>query len=85
MSKLKLVSSFEWIDFDWLAGSEQEIQAVLDQAGEYMDKTRKDAILSAYASRLEQLMESSQRQMRQDRLEQDVESDIMQDYTMERP
>lgn len=50
-----------------------------------MDKTRKDAILSAYASRLEQLMESSQRQMRQDRLEQDVESDIMQDYTMERP
>ena len=85
MSKLKLVSSFEWIDFDWLAGSEQEIQAVLDQAGEYMDKTRKDAILSAYDSRLEQLMESSQRQMRQDRLEQDVESDIMQDYTMERP
>ncbi|MDE6260446.1 MAG: excisionase [Oscillospiraceae bacterium] len=81
--QLKLVSSFDWIDFDRLSGSEQEIQAILDQAGEYMDKARKDAILSAYASRLQRLMELSQRQEQEDKLDQDVESNLMRNYSME--
>jgi len=81
--QLKLVSDFDWIDFDRLAGSEQDIRAVLDQAGEYMDEARKDAILSAYASRLQQLMELSQRQEQEDKLDQDVESNLMRNYSME--
>ena len=79
---MKLVSDFGWIDFDRLAESELEIRAVLDQAGEYMDEARKDAILSAYASRLRRLMELSQKQKQEDKLDQDVESNIMQDYTI---
>lgn len=81
--QLKLVSDFGWIDFERLAESEQEIRAVLDQAGEYMDKARKDAILSAYVSRIDRLMEMSQVQVREDKLSEDVERDTAQDYKMD--
>lgn len=80
--QLKLVSDFGWIDFERLAESEQKIRAVLDQAGEYMDEARKDAILSAYISRIDRLMEMSQVQMRADKLSEDVEQDTAQDYKM---
>ncbi len=78
--QLKLVSSFDWIDFDRLAGAEKEVRSVLDQAGEYMDQAWKDAILLAYASRVEQLMELSQVQEQSDKLDQDVQEDTAQDY-----
>ena len=57
-----------------------EIRTVLDQAGEYLDTARKDAILTAYASRLERLMELSQMQVKEDKLGEDVEQDIAQNY-----
>lgn len=82
--QLKLVSSFDWIDFDRLVGSEQEIRMVFDQAGEYMDEARKEAILSAYASRLERLMKLSHLQVREDKLSEDVEQDAAQDYKLSR-
>ena len=82
VEQLKLVSDFSWIDFDRLAGLEQELRAVLDQAGEYMDETRKGAILSAYASRLQRLAELSQEQKQEDKLDQDVEQDRAQDYKL---
>lgn len=78
--QLKLISSFGWIDFDRLDGLDEEMREVFDQAGAYMDEARKDAIVSAYKSRLEHLMELSQTQERADRLEQDVEQDKAQDY-----
>ena len=78
--QLKLVSTFDWVDFQRFAGSEQEIRTVLDQAGEYLDTARKDAILTAYASRLERLMELSQMQVKEDKLGEDVEQDIAQNY-----
>ena len=82
--QLKLVSDFSWINFDRLAGSEQDIRAVLDQAGEYLDAARKDAILSAYVSRLEQLMELSHLYVNEDKLSEDVERDVAQDYKLNR-
>ncbi|MCI8287907.1 MAG: excisionase [Lachnospiraceae bacterium] len=82
--QLKLVSSFDWIDPDRLAGLEQEIRVVLDQAGEYMGETRKKAILSAYAARLKQLMKLSHLQVREDKLSEDVEQDTAQDYKLSR-
>lgn len=60
--QLKLVSSFDWIDFDRLEASQQIICDVFDQADEYIDTARKDAILSAYSARLKHLMEMSELQ-----------------------
>ena len=78
--QLKLVTSFGWIDFDRLRGVEQDIRDILDQAGEYMDENRKTAIISAFSSRLGQLMVLAQVQRQEDDVAQDVEQDRAQDY-----
>lgn len=78
--QIKLVSSFDWIDFAWLKESPAEIRNVLDQAGEYMDTTRKDAILSAYTARLEHLMVISETQIQIDDISLDVAQDTAQTY-----
>lgn len=78
--QIKLVTSFDWIDFGRLNGIEEEIRQVFDQAGDYMDEARKSAILSAFASRLGNLMVLSEAQTPADDLAQDVELDTAQDY-----
>lgn len=78
--QLKLVTSFDWIDFSKLEGIEWEIKEVFDQAGDYMDEGRKSAIISAFSSRLGNLMTLSQVQGQEDDLAQDVEQDTAQDY-----
>ena len=78
--QLKLVTSFDWIDFDKLHGVEDEIRQVFDQAGDYMDEARKSAILLAFTSRIENLMTLSEVQSPVDDLAQDVEQDAAQDY-----
>lgn len=78
--QLKLVTSFGWIDFDRLRGVEQDIRDILDQAGEYVDESRKAAIISAFSSRLGQLMVLAQVQRQEDDVAQDVEQDQAQDY-----
>jgi len=78
--QLKLVTSFDWVDFEKLNGIEEEIRKVLDQAGDYMDEARKSAIISAFSSRLENLMTLSQVQQPTDNIEQDVEQDTAQAY-----
>ena len=70
--QLKLVSSFDWINFDHLEESHKIIRDVFDQAGEYMDTARKDAILSAYSARLKHLMEISELQTQTDDISQDI-------------
>ena len=45
----ELTRIFEWIDFGKLNGIEQDIRDILDQAGEYMDESRKTAIISAHS------------------------------------
>ena len=78
--QLKLVTSFDWIDFGKLNGIEQDVRDILDQAGEYMDENRKTAIISAFSSRLGQLMVLAQVQRQEDDVAQDVEQDRAQDY-----
>lgn len=78
--QLKLVTSFDWIDFDRLNGIEDEIRHVFDQAGDYMDEGRKSAIISAFSSRLGNLMVLSEVQRPEDDLTQDVIEDTAQDY-----
>ena len=78
--QLKLVTSFDWIDFGKLNGIEQDIRDILDQAGEYMDENRKTAIISAFSSRLGQLMVLAKVQRQEDDVAQDVEQDRAQDY-----
>lgn len=78
--QLKLVTSFDWIDFRRLEGVEQEIREVFDQAGDYMDETRKSAIVSAFSARLGNLMALSEVQHPEDNIAQDVEQDAAQDY-----
>lgn len=78
--QLKLVSSFDWVDFDRLARSRQEIQDVFEQAGEFVDAARRNAILSTYDERLENLMALSAVQAQTDDISQDVEQDTAQDY-----
>lgn len=78
--QLKLVTSFDWVDFDRLQNVEDDLRAVLDQAGEYLDETRKDAILSAYVSRLEQLAELAHTHEQKDEIARDVEQDQAKEY-----
>lgn len=78
--QLKLVTSFDWIDFGKLDGIEQEIQQVFEQAGDYMDEARKSAIISAFSSRLGNLMVLAEVQRPEDDLAQDVDQDKAQDY-----
>ena len=79
--QLKLVTSFEWIDFDKLAGIEDEIRNVFKDAGEYGDKDRINAIIESVMRRVEEvhMMALSKHQV-QDDIEQDVENDTAEDY-----
>lgn len=82
--QLALVTSFEWIDFEKLRGLEEEVRAVFDEAGEYLDEARKDAILDAMQRRLTHLHElaMTQRQV-QDDLTSDVREDQAETYRFE--
>lgn len=78
--QLKLVTSFDWLDFERLTGIEDDIRQVLEQAGDYMDEARKDAIASAFLSRIDNLIALSKMQRTVDDVSQDVEQDTAQDY-----
>lgn len=78
--QVKLVTSFDWIDFDQLKGMEEEIRQIFEQAGSYMDEARKDAILSAFSARCKHLRSLSGTQIPTDDITQDVEENRAQDY-----
>ena len=78
--QLKLVTSFDWIDFNRLQGIEEVLRGVYDQACEYMDTARKDAVLTAFSARLQNLMAISAVQKSRDDIAQDVELDLSQEY-----
>ena len=80
VEQLKLVTSFDWINFNKLNGIEEDIRRIFDQAGDYMDESRKSAILSAFSSRLKNLITLSEVQTPTDDLTQDVKQDTAQDY-----
>lgn len=78
--QLKLVTSFEWINFDQLNGIEEEIRQVFKQAGNYMDEARKDAIISSFSARRKRLIALSEAQTPTDDIAQDVEENRAQNY-----
>lgn len=78
--QLRLVTSFDWIDFDRLNGIDEDVRKVFDQAGEYMSEERKSAIISAFSSRINKLIILSNRQSQKDDIAQDVERDAARDY-----
>lgn len=81
--QLKLVTSFAWIDFDRLTGLEEELRSIFDQAGEYMDAARKDAVCASVGRRIEHLTALAQaHQPAIDQTAEDVARDEAADYSM---
>ena len=82
--QLKLVKSFDWIDFDNLNGFSEEIREILSNSGDYADENRTNAIVRTFEKRLEYLqalaINHSQNNIIDD-LNEDVEEDIAEDYT----
>lgn len=83
--QIKLVSSFDWIDFNALSGLDGDIVDVLNQAGEYIDEARKDAIVKSVLRRIENLKRLAQSGEKHiDTPDGDVEADISETYVKNR-
>lgn len=82
--QLKLVSSFDWIDFDKLADVKELIADVLsaDGAAEYIDENRIRAITNAVQRRIDNLLQLTFAHTPAEiTTEDDVEEDIAENYT----
>lgn len=80
--QLKLVSSFDWIDFEALTGLDEDIRKVFENAEEYIDETRINAIISSVENRIEQVQSfAMSHQQRTDDIKEDVAEDIAEEYT----
>ena len=84
--KLKLVSSFDWIDFEKLQDVESMITAVLsdEKNGEFIDEGRVSAIASAVGGRVQTLCEialTHTPSLAEITTENDVEENIAEDYS----
>lgn len=53
--QIKLVSSFDWVDFGALDGLGDEMRGILNAAGKYMDEDRKSAIIASVEKRIAKL------------------------------
>lgn len=84
--QLKLVSSFDWIDFTKLEGIEEEIREILKDAGETIDEERKRAIVLAVKKRIERLKQMAEEESKSikeaafDKTEDDVAEDVARKY-----
>lgn len=79
--QIKLVTSFDWIDFDGLKRVSEDIRSVLSEAGEYVDEYRCEAIVKSVEKRIAQLEEMAlSARMQEDNTEHDVTEDIAEDY-----
>lgn len=80
--QLKLVKSFEWINFDAIKSFDNEIRKVLSSAEEYVDDIRVDSIANAFAKRYAYLYEMAMSDVySQDNIEEDIGEDIAENYT----
>ena len=84
--QLKLVSSFDWIDFENLKDVESMITAVLsdEKNGEFIDESRISAIASAAVGRVQTLREialTHAPNLAEITTEDDVKENIAEDYT----
>lgn len=79
--QLKLVTSFVWIDFEKLKGIDEDIRRIFDQAGEYMEESRKTAITDTVMKRISQLQGIAMANAPTvDDTAEDVEEDVAEDY-----
>lgn len=79
--QLKLVTSFAWIDFEKLKGIDEDIRRIYDEAGEYMEESRKAAIADTVMKRIAQLQGIAMANAPvSDDTAEDVEEDIAEDY-----
>lgn len=79
--QIRLVSSFDWIEFECLRDLEDEMRAVFAKAGDYMEDARKDAIVTSVRRRIDSLhrLAVSGGSFRDNRAE-DVEKDVAEEY-----
>lgn len=85
--QLKLVSSFDWIDFNRLADVEEMVAAVLadEKIKDFVDEGRKSAISASVGKRIQILKDIAGMHcplVSQITTEDDVEEDVAEDYTM---
>lgn len=85
--QLKLVSSFDWIDFNRLTDVEKMVAAVLadEKIKDFVDEGRKTAISAAVGKRIQILKDIAGTHcplVSQITTEDDVEEDVAEDYTM---
>lgn len=86
MEQLKLVHSFDWIDFAQLADVGDTIREVLldEQAADFMDEKRVDAIVQTTERRIGKLKEFAETYagaVNPASTEDDVERNVAEDYT----
>ena len=80
--QLGLVTSFDWINFDNLKGLDEDIKAVFNKAGEYIDEARIDAITKSVDRRIEYLYNIAQTfTQTKDDIDEDSQENIAEDYT----
>ena len=81
---LKLVTSFDWIDFDALKNINNEILGILNDADENLiDDARKQKIISSINQRIEYIHNLAMEKTWQanDDIAKDVENDVAEDYS----
>ena len=79
--QLKLVSFFDWIDFDALFGIEHEITSVLSETDGLVSEARKEAIVQLVLRRIGRLKEfAGQHKPQEDRPEEDVTENLAKTY-----
>lgn len=85
--QLRLVTSFDWIDFDRLSDVKELITGILsaENARDYMDEYRIQMIVQSVQRRIGNLegLAQTHRPARTMSVEDDVEEDIAEDYTSE--
>lgn len=84
-AQLKLVSSFDWIDFDKLVDVKNIIKEIFsdERTAEYMDELRVNAIADTVEKRIKHLVEFAKERepMTINFLEDDVQENIAEDYS----
>ncbi len=85
--QLKLVSSFDWIDFNRLADVEEMVATVLadEKIKDFVDEGRKSAISASVGKRIQILKDIASTHcplVSQITTEDDVEENVAEDYTM---
>lgn len=81
--QIKLVSSFDWIEFEKLKDLAEEMTAIFDQAGENLEDSRKQAVVDSVTERIAGLEALAlSKQQTEDNIESDVEENISQSYEL---